>query len=77
MRERGPSADVLLLLGVISDASGDPSAAARYYRKVLYLEPDHPEALGHLALLLKTLGDVAGAKTLSDRMRRLHARRAV
>ena len=77
MRERGPSVDVLLLLGVISDASGDPSAAVRYYRKVLYLEPDHPEALGHLALLLKTLGDVAGAKTLSDRMRRLHARRAV
>lgn len=76
MRQHGASADVLLLLGVISDATGDPSAAAGYYRKVLYLEPDHPEALGHLALLLKTQGDVTGAKTLSDRMRRLDARRA-
>ena len=76
MRERGVSPDALLLLGLISDASGNAAAAANYYRKVLYLEPDHAEALGHLALLLKKQGDVSGAKVLNDRMRRLDARGA-
>jgi len=76
MRERGPTPDALLLLGLISDASGDLSAAAGYYRKALYLEPDHAEALGHLALLLSKQGDTSGAKVLNDRMRRLDKRRA-
>jgi chemotaxis protein methyltransferase WspC len=76
IRERGPTPDALLLLGLISDASGDHRAAAGHYRKVLYLDPDHSEALSHLALLLKKQGDVAGAKILHDRMRRLDARRA-
>jgi chemotaxis protein methyltransferase WspC len=76
IRQRGPSPEAFLLLGVICDASGDLSAAAGHYRKVLYLEPDNPEALDHLALLLKKQGDVAGAKMLNDRIRRLDARRA-
>jgi len=76
MHEHGVSADALLLLGLISDAGGKASAAAGYYRKVLYLAPDHGEALGHLALLLSKQGDVAGAKVLNDRMRRLNARGA-
>ncbi len=74
IRERGASPDALLLLGLISDAGGNGAAAAGYYRKVLYLEPDHTEALGHLALLLKKQGDVSGARVLNDRMRRLAAR---
>lgn len=76
MRECGASPDTYLLLGLVSDASGDLSTAAGFYRKALYLEPDHPEALGHLALLLKKQGDVSGTKVLNDRMRRLDARRA-
>jgi chemotaxis protein methyltransferase WspC len=76
IRQRGPSPEAFLLLGVICDASGDLSAAAGHYRKVLYLEPDNPEALDHLALLLKKQGDVSGAKMLNDRIRRLDARRA-
>jgi chemotaxis protein methyltransferase WspC len=76
MREHGPSPEAFLLLGLISDASGDLSAAAGYYRKALYLQPDHSEALGHLALLLNKQGDAAGAKVLNDRMRRLDEGRA-
>lgn len=76
MRERGPSPDVLLLLGLISDAGGDLPAAAGYYRKALYLEPDHSEALGHLALLLSKQGDASGARILNDRLRRLDRRKA-
>jgi len=74
MRERGVSPEALLLLGLISDASGNAPAAAGYYRQLLYLEPGHSEGLGHLALLLKNQGDVSGAKVLTDRLRRLEAR---
>jgi chemotaxis protein methyltransferase WspC len=76
MRGRGVSPDALLLLALISDAGGNAAAAAGYYRKVLYLQPDHAEALGHLALLLGKQGDVSGAKVLNDRIRRLDARGA-
>jgi len=76
MRERGVSPDALLLLGLISDASGNASAAAGYYRQLLYLEPGHSDGLGHLALLLKKQGDVSGAKVLADRLRRLEAKGA-
>ncbi len=75
MRECGPSPEALLLLALISDAAGDPSAAATYYRKALYLEPTNSEALGHLALLLRKQGDHAGVKLLNDRMRRQNERR--
>lgn len=75
MRDNGPSADIFLLLGLIRDAGGDALAAANYYRKALYLDPANPEALGHLALLLRRQGDHAGAKLLDERMRRQGGRR--
>jgi chemotaxis protein methyltransferase WspC len=40
------------------------------------LDPDHAEALGHLALLLKKEGNAAGAKRMNDRMARADGRRA-
>ncbi|WP_019831525.1 CheR family methyltransferase [Sphingomonas sp. PR090111-T3T-6A] len=67
----GPSADALYLLGVISDAAGQQARAADCYRKVLYLDPLHHEALDHLALLLERRGDVAGARRLNARTARL------
>lgn len=76
MRQCGPSSEAFLLLGLIRDAQGDQSAAGACYRKALYLEPDHPEALGHLALLLSRLGDVAGARRMNARMARLDGRRS-
>jgi chemotaxis protein methyltransferase WspC len=76
IRDCGPSAQALLLLALISDASGNSHDAARHYRRALYLEPDNSEALGHLALLLRSQGDQAGAQLLDDRMRRHVERRA-
>jgi chemotaxis protein methyltransferase WspC len=76
MRDNGPSADIFLLLGLIRDAAGDAVAAASYYRKALYLDPANPEALGHLALLLRRQGDHAGAKLLDERIRRQGGRRS-
>jgi chemotaxis protein methyltransferase WspC len=76
IRQFGPSPDVFLLLGLIRDAAGDPSGAASYYRKALYLEPASSEALHHLALLLKKQGDHTGAKLLEGRLHRHQIRRS-
>lgn len=76
IREFGPSPDVFVLLGIIRDAAGDPSGAATYYRKALYLEPASAEALHHLALLLKKQGDHTGAKLLEGRLQRQEMRRS-
>jgi chemotaxis protein methyltransferase WspC len=76
IREFGPSPEIFVLLGLIRDAAGDPSGAANYYRKAIYLEPSSSEALHHLALLLKKQGDSSGAKLLEERLQRQEMRRS-
>lgn len=71
VRVHGPSAKAFYVMGLVRDASGSHAEAAELYRKALYLEPQHHEALRQLAGLLEGLGDRAGAKVLSDRARRL------
>jgi chemotaxis protein methyltransferase WspC len=71
LRSGKPSAEAWHLLGLIRDAAGNPSEAADYYRKTLYLDPNHHEALVHLALLLEKQGNMSAAKVLNDRVRRL------
>lgn len=70
LRQQGPSAAAFHLLGLVHDASGNPDKADYYYRKALYLEPAHHEALIHLAVLLEKQGDSAGARLLHERARR-------
>ncbi|VVD78825.1 CheR family methyltransferase [Pandoraea anhela] len=55
------------LLGLVEDASGDASGALMHYRRALYLDPGHYEALVHCAALLDARGDAVGAKRLLDR----------
>lgn len=66
----GPCAEAYYLLGLILDAGGN-SAAVDYYRKALYLQPDHFETLMQMALLLERNGDAAGAKTFRRRAERI------
>lgn len=73
LRDHGASAAGYCLLGVVRDALGDHSQAAALYRKALYLEPGHAEALAHLALLAAKSGDAAGAKRLQLRAERVAA----
>jgi chemotaxis protein methyltransferase WspC len=70
MRKYGPSAQAYYVTGLVRDASGNHTEAAELYRKALYLEPKHHEALVHLASLLESQGDKAGAKLLNARARR-------
>ncbi len=69
LRRYGPSAQAYYLLGLLSDARGDANASD-YYRKALYLEPNHYETLLHMTLLLEKNGDSAGASTLRQRLKR-------
>jgi chemotaxis protein methyltransferase WspC len=70
IRTEAPSAAVFYLLGVIRDATNARAVAAEAYRKALYLDPNHYEALVHLALFHERQGDAAGARTLNERARR-------
>jgi chemotaxis protein methyltransferase WspC len=75
LRERGPSPQAFYLLGLIRDAGGCQADAVTLYRKALYLDPRHEEALVHLALLLEREGDLAGARMLRMRARRSEEKR--
>ena len=66
-----PSAQVYYWLGLLSDTEGDAQQALTHYRKALYLEPQHSEALVHLAALLAAQGDLAGARRLQERAARV------
>jgi chemotaxis protein methyltransferase WspC len=71
LRRRGPSATAFYLIGLVRDATGNHSEAVTYYRKALYLDPNHYDTQIHLALLMEKQGDLAGARVLRNRARRL------
>jgi len=70
LRQHEPVAQVFYWLGLLSDVAGSALEAQGFYRKALYLEPQHPEALVHLAALLASQGDMAGARRLQERAAR-------
>lgn len=70
LRSHEPVAQVFYWLGLLSDVAGSVLQAQGFYRKALYLEPQHPDALMHLAALLQSQGDAVGARRLQDRAAR-------
>ena len=76
MREGGPSATGYCLLGVLREAAGDAAGAVALYRKALYLDSAHAEALGHLVLLLEKEGKADAARVLRERLRRIETKAA-
>ncbi|VVE02935.1 putative biofilm formation methyltransferase WspC [Pandoraea pneumonica] len=58
------------LLGLVEDARGDAQQALVHYRRALYLDPGHYEALVHCAAQLEARGDAAGARRLRERAER-------
>lgn len=70
LAELGPNAEAFYWLGLLADAQGLGSDAQGFYRKALYLQPDHQESLLHLAALLAAQGDLAGARRLQERAAR-------
>nr|WKF57840.1 putative biofilm formation methyltransferase WspC [Paraburkholderia busanensis] len=70
LEQHAPQADAFYLLGVLADAGGETNLARGHYRKALYLDPQHAEALAHLATLLELEGDRDGARLLRQRASR-------
>jgi chemotaxis protein methyltransferase WspC len=71
LRLHGPSAAAFHLMGLVREATGNQREAVDYYRKALYLEPNHYVTQIHLSLLMEKQGDIAGAQMLRNRARRL------
>jgi chemotaxis protein methyltransferase WspC len=70
LKQSGPSAQAYYLLGLVSDAADRSEEAIGYYRKALYLNPQHHDALLHCSLLTAKRGDTAAAQALRERARR-------
>jgi chemotaxis protein methyltransferase WspC len=70
LKRHEPVAPVFYWLGLLSEVAGDTGSAQGFYRKALYLEPQHPETLAQMAALLAAQGDSAGAQRLQARAAR-------
>jgi chemotaxis protein methyltransferase WspC len=69
----GASPALLYLLGLIADARGEPARATEFYRKTLYLDPQHGDALAQLAGQAERSGDLRAARAWRARAgRALH-----
>lgn len=64
------SVEGYFLLGVLYDALGHAELAVKSFRKALYLDPTHREALLHLALKHEARGEEHAAALLRERARR-------
>jgi len=67
---RDASAELLALMGTTYDAIREDDRAESCYRRALYLDPSHADALLHLALLMERRGDSPAATRLRARARR-------
>jgi chemotaxis protein methyltransferase WspC len=76
LRAAGASAHAYCLLGMAWERQGDKSLAGEHYRRALYLDPEHEEALRQWATLLERAGENNRAKNLQRRMERLTAETA-
>jgi chemotaxis protein methyltransferase WspC len=74
LKRHPSSVEALYLLGVIHDATGDWEKARPYYRKALYLDPEHYDSLMHLAYAAEKEGDAAKVKNLRARASRVKER---
>ena len=70
------SAQAYFILGMVSECDNKPVAANEYWRRCVYLQPDHYDALCHLALLAENTGDAAQALAFRQRAARVYDRRA-
>ena len=69
------AAEAYYLLGLINELAGKMDLADDYWRRCIYLQPDHYEALCHLALLAERHGNHTAAATLKARAARIYQRR--
>lgn len=75
LREFPTSAQAYYLLGLVREAEGKTHLVADLFKKAVYLDPNHYEAMIHLALHLARYGDANSATNLQQRARRVLSRK--
>lgn len=71
LSENRTSVEAYVLLGQVHQARGNEEQAEQSFHKAIYLEPNHYEALIHLALLKEHRGDLKNAALIRQRIQRL------
>ena len=71
LRQHPTSAQAYYLLGLVREAEGKHQLVEELFKKAVYLDPNHYEAMIHLALHLVRYGDAASAKNLHLRANRV------
>jgi chemotaxis protein methyltransferase WspC len=73
----GPSAAAFFLLGIVQQSTGRLAEAETCFRKTIYLDPGHDEALIALALIAERRGDSDTAAAYRRRAERARAKKAM
>jgi chemotaxis protein methyltransferase WspC len=68
------AAEAYFILGMLREQAHDAKEADQFWRRCIYLQPDHYDALCHLALLTEQQGDMDAAAVLKARARRIYQR---
>jgi chemotaxis protein methyltransferase WspC len=68
------SAEAYFILGLVNELTNRHKLAEDYWKRCIYLQPDHYEALCHLALLAETNNEPATATALKARAARIYKR---
>lgn len=74
LAQQPSSAEAYFILGLLAEAASRPAEAEAQLKRCLYLQPDHYEALCHLALLQEQGGNSGAAATLKARAARVFQR---
>ncbi len=75
LREHTTSAQAYYLLGLVREAEGKHQLVGELFKKAVYLDPNHYEAMIHLALHLVRYGDADSARSLQQRAQRVLSRK--
>lgn len=74
LAQQPESAEAWFVMGLLAEAARKPEEAEASLKRCLYLQPDHYEALCHLALLQEQGGNSRAAATLKARAARAYQR---
>ena len=74
LAQQPESAEAYFILGLINELTNKHVQAEDYWKRCIYLQPDHYEALCHLALLADTNGDTVTGAALKARAARIYKR---
>ncbi|MBA4186474.1 MAG: hypothetical protein C0467_00505 [Planctomycetaceae bacterium] len=71
LRDMGPSAELYTLIGTVDLAEGLSENAAEAFRRALYLDPHHQEAISHMILICDQKGNEMQSAAFRRRLARL------